>query len=136
MEGNLHFKIDQASLIVRRQFTLFILFYLVFEGNFQVKAPEGGGGGGLYLNFKGCFNEGYIALRVWGAYTRRGLFSEFYGIPFFLFSLLLFQVICLMCNKVVVVVVSISILRENNMATRDCQNNVYECCSEKRLPIN
>ena len=88
------------------------------------------------MNFKGGFNGGFFALRVGGAYTRGGLFSEFYGIPFFLFSLLLFQVICLMCNKVVVVVVSISILRENNMTTRDCQNNIYEFCSEKRLPIN
>ena len=39
--------------------------------------------GGLYL--KGRFNGGFFALRVWGlifggAYTWRGLFSEFYGI--------------------------------------------------------
>ena len=55
----------------------FALFYFVFEGNFQVKAP-GGGGGGLYLErgFKG----GFFALRVWGAYIWRGLFLEFYGI--------------------------------------------------------
>ena len=53
---------------------------------------------------------------------------------YFLFSLLLFQVICLMCNEVVVVV--ISILRENNVATRDYQNNGYDFCYENRLPIN
>ena len=41
MEGNLRFKIDWASLIVRRKFTIFVLFYYVFEGNFQVQAPGG-----------------------------------------------------------------------------------------------
>ena len=49
----MHFKIDWASLIVRR----FALFYFVFEGNFP-SASRGGGG---------------------GAYTWRGLFLEFYG---------------------------------------------------------
>ena len=44
MEGNLRFKIDWASLIVGSKFTVFALFYFVFEGNFQVQAP-----GGLYL---------------------------------------------------------------------------------------
>ena len=74
MGGNLRFKIDWASLIVGRKFTVFALFYFVFEGNFQVQAP-----GGLYL--EGRFNGGFFALRVWGAYTWRGLFSEFYGMP-------------------------------------------------------
>ena len=42
MEGNLRFKIDWASLIVGRKFTVFALFYyFVFEGNFQVQAPGG-----------------------------------------------------------------------------------------------
>ena len=41
MEGNLRFKIDWASLIVGRKFTVFALFYFVFEGNFQVQAPAG-----------------------------------------------------------------------------------------------
>ena len=40
-EGNLCFKINWASLIVGRKFTIFALFYLVFEGNFQVQAPTG-----------------------------------------------------------------------------------------------
>ena len=40
-EGNLRFKIDRASLIVGGKFTVFVLFYFVFEGNFQVQAPEG-----------------------------------------------------------------------------------------------
>ena len=69
MEGNLRFKIDWASLIVGSKFTVFALFYLVFEGNFQVQAP-----GGLYL--EGRFNRGFFALRVWGAYIWRGLYTE------------------------------------------------------------
>ena len=44
-------KIDWANLIVERKFNVFALFYFVFEG-------KGWG----------------------GAYTWRGLFSEFYGI--------------------------------------------------------
>ena len=47
----MRFKIDWASLIVGRKFTVFALFYFVFEGNFQVQA--------LYME---------------------SLFSEFYGI--------------------------------------------------------
>ena len=41
MEGNLHFKIDCATLIVGSKFTVFALFYFVFEGNFQVQVPGG-----------------------------------------------------------------------------------------------
>ena len=36
-EGHLRFKIDWASLTVGRKFTVFALFYFVFEGNFQVQ---------------------------------------------------------------------------------------------------
>ena len=41
MEGKLRFKFDWASVIVGRKFTVFALFYFVFESNFQVPAPEG-----------------------------------------------------------------------------------------------
>ena len=37
----MRFKIDWASLIVGRKFTVFALFYFVSEGNFQVQAPQG-----------------------------------------------------------------------------------------------
>ena len=40
-EGNLHFKIDWASLIVGSKFTVFALFYFVFEGNFPSTSPRG-----------------------------------------------------------------------------------------------
>ena len=38
---NLRFKIDWASPIVGRKFTVFALFYFVLAGNFQVQAPGG-----------------------------------------------------------------------------------------------
>ena len=78
MEGNLRFKIDWASLIVRRKFTVFTLFYFVFESNFHVQAPRG-----AYI-WRGDSTEGFLryefgGLIFGGAYTWRGLFSEFYG---------------------------------------------------------
>ena len=78
-EGNLRFKIDWASLIVGSKFTVFALFYFVFEGNFPSKSPRG-----AYI-WRGDFTEGFLryqfgGLIFGGAYTRRGLFSEFYGI--------------------------------------------------------
>ena len=69
-------KIDWATLIVERKFTVFALFYFVFKGNFEVQAPREG------LPLEGRFNGGFFALRVWGAYIWRGLFSEFYGTSF------------------------------------------------------
>ena len=41
MEGNLRFKINWASLIVERKFTVFTLFYFVFEDNFPSTSPQG-----------------------------------------------------------------------------------------------
>ena len=41
MVGNLHFKIDWASLTVGRKFTVFALYYFAFESNFQVQTPRG-----------------------------------------------------------------------------------------------
>ena len=64
-EGNLRFKVDWASLIVRSKFTVFALFYFVFEGNFPSTSPEGGGGG------RAC---------IWRALYTEGITSEFYGI--------------------------------------------------------
>ena len=34
-------KIDWGSLIVGRKFTVFALFYFVFEGNFPISIPRG-----------------------------------------------------------------------------------------------
>ena len=74
----MRFKIDWASLIVGSKFTVFALFYFVFESNFPSTSPRGG------LFFEGRFNGGFFALPVWGAYIWRGLFSEFYGILFWI----------------------------------------------------
>ena len=41
MEGNLRFKIDWASHTIGTKFTIFALFYFVFECNFQLQAPGG-----------------------------------------------------------------------------------------------
>ena len=52
MEGNLRLKIDWASFIVGKKFTVFSLFYFVFEDNFQIQAsgsPPGSPPGVLYL---------------------------------------------------------------------------------------
>ena len=54
-EGNLRSKIDWANPIVGRKFTVFALFFFVFEGNFQVEAPGGRG-----LIFGGAYMEGLI----------------------------------------------------------------------------
>ena len=67
MDGNLRFKIDWASLIVGRTFTVFALFYFVFEGNIQVQAPGGLIFGGAIkrrvfcvTNLGGLYFEGLI----------------------------------------------------------------------------
>ena len=70
MEGNLRFKIDWASHIVGRKFTVFALFYFVFESNFQVQSP---GGGGAYI-WRGDLTESFLryefgGLVFGGAYT-------------------------------------------------------------------
>ena len=70
----MHFKIDCASLIFGSKFAVFALFYFVFEGNLLSKYKPLGG---LYLEER--LNGGFFALPDWGAYTWRGLFSEFYN---------------------------------------------------------
>ena len=68
-EGNLRFKIDWASLIVGKKFTVFALFYFVCEGNLQVRASSG-------ANIRrGDLTEGFLGYRFTrlifgGAYFR------------------------------------------------------------------
>ena len=71
-EGNLCFKTIGLAYSWK-EITVFALFYFVFEGKFHVEAA-----GRLHLERR--FNRGFFVLQVWGAYTRRGLFSEFYSI--------------------------------------------------------
>ena len=73
------FKIDWASLIIGNKSTIFGLFYYIFEGNFPRTSPQG-----AYI-WRGDLTEGFLRYRFGGllfggAYTWRGLFSEFYGI--------------------------------------------------------
>ena len=73
-EGNLCFKIDRASHIVGRKFTIFALFCFVFGGNLQVStSPRGGSysegqfNGGLFkcYEFEGLYLEGLIFGILW-----------------------------------------------------------------------
>ena len=62
MEGNLRFKIDWASLIVGSKFTVFALFYFVFEGNFPSTSPWG-----AYI-WRGDLTEGFLRYEFGGLY--------------------------------------------------------------------
>ena len=84
----MRFKIDWASLIVGMKFTIFAVFYFVFEGNFQVKAP-----GRAYI-WTGDLTEGFLRYEfgelIFGeAYTWRGLFPS--SSTILLFSLLVLE---------------------------------------------
>ena len=75
----MRFKIDWAGLIVGNQYTILALFYYIFEGNFPSTSPRGA------FIWRGDLTEGFLCYRFGGlifggAYTWRGLFSEFYGI--------------------------------------------------------
>ena len=58
--GEASFKIDWASLIAGRKFTVFSLFYFVFEGNFPSKSPRG-----AYI-WRGDLTEGFWRYRFEG----------------------------------------------------------------------
>ena len=62
MEGNLRLNIDWASLIVGSKFTVFALFYLVFEGNFPSTSPRG-----AYI-WRGDLTEGFSRYWLGGLY--------------------------------------------------------------------
>ena len=66
----MHFKIDWDNLIVGTKFTVFALFYFVFEGNFPSTSPLGAYIGRVDLT------GGFFVLPVWGAYIWRGLYME------------------------------------------------------------
>ena len=77
--GKFAFQNRLGLLVMGRKFTIFALFYFVFEGKFQVQAPRG-----AYI-WKDDLTEVFLrydfgGLIFGGAYKWRGLFSEFYGI--------------------------------------------------------
>ena len=67
MEGNLHFKIDWESLIVGTKFTVFALFYFVFEENFPSTRPLG-----AYIG-RGDLTEGFLCYQFGGGLYLEGL---------------------------------------------------------------
>ena len=79
----MRFKIDRASLRGGSKFTVFGLFYFVFEGNFPSRAASRD----LYL--EGRINGGFFALPFWGAYIWRGLYME--GLIFGILRYLVFN---------------------------------------------
>ena len=79
MDGNLRFKIYWLALYLEVNLSFLLCFALYLRAIFQVQAP-----GGAYV-WRGDLTEGFLrhqfgGLIFGGAYTRRGLFSEFYGI--------------------------------------------------------
>ena len=60
MEGNLRFNIDWASLLVGSKFSVFALFYLVFEGNFLSTNPRG-----AYI-WRGDLTDGFLRYQFGG----------------------------------------------------------------------
>ena len=78
-EGNLRYKIDWASLIDGRKFTVFALFYFVFEGNFQVQAPPPPPRGSLYL--QGRFNGGSFCVTSLGDLYLEGANFRNFTVP-------------------------------------------------------
>ena len=67
----MRFKIDWASLIVGREFTVFALFYFVFEGNFQVQAP-----GGAHI-WRGNLTERFLRYELGGLIFGGAYFRNF-----------------------------------------------------------
>ena len=65
----MRFKINWASLIVERKFTILICFTLYLRAISKYKSL-----GDLYL--EGLFNGGFLALQVWGAYIWSGSCKE------------------------------------------------------------
>ena len=63
---------DWASLIVESKFTIFALFYFVFEGNSPSTSPRGGG---AYVR-RGDLTEGFCITGLCSAYIWRGLYME------------------------------------------------------------
>ena len=71
MEGSLRLKIDWASLIVRSKFTVFALFYFVFEGNFPSTSPWG-----AYI-WRGDLTEGFLCYWCGGLIHGGAYFRNF-----------------------------------------------------------
>ena len=65
----MRFKIDWASLIVGSKFTIFALFYFVFEGNFLSTSPQG-----AYI-WRGDLTEGFCVISLGDLYLEGLIFG-------------------------------------------------------------
>ena len=72
MEGNLRFKTDWASLVVGSEFTVFALFYFVFDSNFPSTSPRG-----AYI-WMGYLTEGFCVTGLGGLYLEGLVHGEAY----------------------------------------------------------
>ena len=68
----MRFKIDWASLIVGSKFTVFVLFYFVFEGNFPSTSPWE-----AYIIWRGDLTEGFLRYRFGGLIYGGAYFRNF-----------------------------------------------------------
>ena len=66
----MRFKIDWASLIVGSKFTVFALFYFVYESNFPSTSPQRG-----YI-WRGDLTVGFLCYRFGGACIWRGQYMD------------------------------------------------------------
>ena len=74
MEGNLHFKINWASLIFGKKFTVFLCFALYCRTISKYKAP--GGGGEAYICM-GDLTEGFLRYEFGGLIHGGAYFRNF-----------------------------------------------------------
>ena len=66
----MRFKINWASLIIGSKFTVFALFYFVFEGNFPSTSPRG-----AYI-WRGDLTEGFFCVAGLGGLYLEALIHE------------------------------------------------------------
>ena len=67
----MRFKIDLASLLVGGKFTVFVLFYFVFEGNFPSTSPWG-----AYI-WRDDLTKGFLRYRFGGIIFGGAYFRNF-----------------------------------------------------------
>ena len=80
----MRFKIDWASLITGSKFTVFSLFYFVFEGNFPSTSPRG-----AYI-LEGQFNRGFFCVTgLGGSYLEGLIFRILRYVLYFYFYILM-----------------------------------------------
>ena len=77
-EGNLCFEIDSTSLIVGSKFTVFALFYSVFQGNFPRTSPWG-----AYIR-RGDLTEGFLCYKFGGLLFGGAYFQNFTVSPIYM----------------------------------------------------